>query len=61
MALWTTFNTGVPASSPMIEVDGYGLCQFRLHYENGDVLLYMGSNRMFRIPGSNRWRYVERR
>ena len=61
MQPWTTFNTGVPASSPLIEVDGYGLCQFRLHYENGDVLLYMGSNRMFKIAGSNRWRYAERR
>ena len=53
-----SFNTGVPCSSPII-VEGYGLCEFRLHYENGDVLLYMGGNRMFRIGGHNRWRYAK--
>lgn len=52
-----SFNLGVPCSVPII-VEGYGLCQFRKHYENGDVLLYMGGNRMFTVAGSNRWRYA---
>jgi len=55
---YITFNMGVPASSDLIEVVGYGVCQFQKHYENGDILLYMGGNRMFTVDGSNRWRYV---
>lgn len=53
---WIAFNMGVPASSLLILADGYGLCQFQKHYENGDILLYMGGNRMFTVPGSTRWR-----
>jgi hypothetical protein len=53
-----TFNLGIPDFESMIVVEGYGLCQLRHHYENGDVLLYMGSNRNFRIGGSARWRYA---
>jgi hypothetical protein len=51
------FNTGIPDFQSAILVEGLGLCQLRHFYENGDVLLYMGGNRMFRVSGSNRWRY----
>jgi len=47
----TSFNTGIPDFESIISVDGYGLCYLRKFYENGDVLLYMGGNRMFRIGG----------
>jgi hypothetical protein len=53
-----TFNCGIPDFIRMIYVEGYGVCQLRNFYENGDVLLYMGNNRMFRIGGHNRWRSV---
>jgi hypothetical protein len=53
-----TFNLGIPDFDSLIVVDGYGPCQLRHFYENGDVLLYMGSNRMFRIGGSAQWRYA---
>ena len=53
-----TFNLGIPDFDSLIVVDDYGLCQLRHHYEDGDVLLYMGSNRMFRVPGSCSWRYA---
>lgn len=54
-----TFSLGIPDFDSMIVVDGLGLCQFRRFYENGDVLLYMGGNRMFRVGGDARWRYAK--
>jgi hypothetical protein len=53
-----TFNCGVPTGEAPVHVEGYGLAQFRFHYENGDILLYMGGNRMFAVSGKTRWRYV---
>jgi hypothetical protein len=53
-----SFNMGIPDFESMIIVEGFGLCQLRSFYEDGDVLLYMGGNRMFRVSGSNRWRYA---
>lgn len=53
-----TFNCGIPDFQSVIIVEGYGPCQLRRFYENGDVLLYMGGNRQFRVRGSNRWRYA---
>lgn len=53
-----SFNLGIPDFDSPIIVDGYGLCQLRHFYEDGDVLLYMGGNRLFRVSGSNRWRYA---
>jgi hypothetical protein len=52
-----TFNTGIPDFDSLIVVDGIGLCQLRRFYEDGDVLLYVGGNRMMRVGGSHRWRY----
>lgn len=54
------FNTGIPDFESLIHVEGYGVCQLRRFYENGDVLLYMGGNRMFRIEGSAKWKYVRK-
>jgi hypothetical protein len=54
-----TFNAGIPDFKSVIVVEGYGVCQLRHFYENGDVLLYMGGNRMFTVSGSNRWRYAK--
>jgi len=57
---FTSFKTGNPAGAPtVIFVEGYGLCQFVKHFENGDVQIYVGGNRMFRIADSNRWRYAK--
>jgi len=53
-----TFNLGVPDFDSLIIVEGYGPCQLRAFYENGDVLLYMGSGRQFRISGDTQWRYA---
>ena len=53
-----TFNAGIPDFDSAIVVDGLGLCQLWHFYENGDVLLYMGSNRMFRVNGKHKWRYA---
>jgi hypothetical protein len=53
-----SFNMGVPSCFDTIIVEGYGLCQMRKFYENGDVLLYMGGNRSFRVSGKNLWRYA---
>jgi len=52
-----TFSTGIPDFTSVITVDGLGLCQLRRFYENGDVLLYMGGNRMFRVAGTYKWHY----
>lgn len=52
------FDLGIPDFDSLIVAEGLGPCQLRAHYENGDVLLYMGSNRMFRVAGSKRWRYA---
>lgn len=53
-----TFDLGIPDFDSLIVVENYGVCQLRHFYENGDVLLYMGGNRTFRIGGSVRWRYA---
>lgn len=53
------FNTGIPDFKSLIVVEGYGVCQLRHFYEDGDVLLYMGGNRQFRVSGSNRWKYAK--
>ena len=58
MAKSITFNTGIPDFESPIIVCGLGLCQLRKFYEDGDVLLYMGSNRMFRVNGKYKWRYA---
>ena len=52
-----TFNTGIPDFDSLIQVEGYGIGQLRTFYENGDVLVYCGKNRNFRLPGETRWRY----
>ena len=52
-----SFNCGIPDFQSVIIVDGLGRCQLRSFYENGDVLLYMGANRMFRVAGTYKWRY----
>lgn len=52
------FNMGIPDFDSTIIVAGYGPCQLRKFYEDGDVLLYMGGNRMFRVPGTSQWRYA---
>jgi hypothetical protein len=52
------FNTGIPDFDSMIIVDGIGPCTLRHFYEDGDVLVYVGGNRQFRLPGSSRWRYA---
>ncbi len=54
-----SFDTGIPDFKSVIIVAGYGPCQLRHFYEDGDVLLYMGGNRMFRVSGSNRWKYAK--
>ena len=53
-----TFDTGIPDFTSLLVVEGLGLCQLRSFYEDGDVLLYMGSNRMFRANGKHKWRYA---
>lgn len=53
-----SFDLGIPDFDSLIMVEGYGLCQLRSHYENGDVLIYAGANRSFRIPGETQWRYA---
>lgn len=53
-----TFNMGIPDFTSLIMVNGYGLSQLRHFYENGDVLIYVGGNRSFRISGSSQWRYA---
>lgn len=53
-----SFNMGIPTGNSLIVVEGLGMCQLRYFYEDGDVLLYMGSNRMFRVDGKHRWRYA---
>ena len=53
-----TFNTGNPCSA-LIVAEGYGLCQFIKDFENGDVQLYVGGNRMFIVSGKTRWRYAK--
>lgn len=53
-----SFNTGIPDFDSLILVDGIGPCQLRHFYENGDVLLYVGGNRTFRVDGGKRWRYA---
>lgn len=53
------FSTGIPDFQSMIVVEGIGLCQLRHFYEDGDVLLYMGGNRMFRVSGGLHWRYAK--
>lgn len=55
-----SFNMGIPDFESPIVVDGLGLCQLRKFFEDGDVLLYMGSGRMFRVNGRNLWRYAGR-
>ena len=45
-----TFSMGIPSHDPII-VEGLGLCELRYFYEDGDVLLYMGGNRLFRVSG----------
>ena len=58
MATELTFDTGIPDFDSLIVVDGLGVCQLRKFFEDGDVLLYMGNGRMFRVNGKYRWRYV---
>lgn len=58
--VFKSFNTGIPDFESLIMVEGYGICQLRHFYEDGDVLLYMGQNRHFRISGRNQWRYANR-
>lgn len=53
-----SFNTGIPDFDSLIVVDGIGPCQLRSFYEDGDVLLYMGGGRMFRVSGALGWRYA---
>ena len=52
------FNTGIPDFESVIIAEGYGRCHLKHFYENGDVLLYMGGNRLFTVPGSTRWKYA---
>ena len=52
------FNLGIPDFDSVIFVEGYGVCQLRRFYENGDVLIYIGSGRNMRIDGSTNWRYA---
>jgi hypothetical protein len=53
-----SFNTGIPDFDSLIRVEGIGPATLRRFYENGDVLVYVGGNRQFRISGQTRWRYV---
>lgn len=54
-----SFNLGVPTCEAPILVEGYGICQFRYHYENGEIDIYAGNMRTFRVPGSTRWKYAK--
>lgn len=53
-----TFNQGIPDFDSVIIVEQIGPCQLKHFYENGDVLIYMGSNRTFKISGAHHWRYA---
>lgn len=55
-----SFDMGIPDFESLIVVEGLGICQLKHFYEDGDVLLYMGGNRMFRVSGKNKWWYASR-
>jgi hypothetical protein len=55
-----TFDCGIPDFDSMIYVEGIGPAQLRHFYEDGEVLLYVGGGRTFRVSGSHRWRYAGR-
>ncbi len=54
-----SFNMGVPTGRVAIVVEGFGLCLFRKHHENGDIDIYVGDGRTFTISGTSRWRYAK--
>ena len=49
-----TFDLGVPDQQRLL-VTLYGLATFVRHHESGEVDLYVGQGRIFRVPGSTPW------
>lgn len=50
------FDTGIPDQDSLIEIEGYGSGHFVKTFENGDVLVHVGS---VRVPGKTRWKYAD--
>lgn len=52
-----TFATGIPDFKRLI-ITPYGPATLKAFHENGEVDLYVGSGRVFRVPDSTEWRSV---
>lgn len=50
-----TFDLGIPSG---LVVTPYGLATVKFHHENGEVDIYVGYGRVFRVPGNTKWRPV---